>query len=96
MQQFVILPKSDNEYLGEKAEVIKSLRYLNTAPSSDATINVLWGPGIRIDLPNEQDPVPQMLVTFTEEEIAWNVLIKIAKECNWMVQDTNSGRTLSF
>tara|TARA_Y100001970_G_C14006234_1_gene735996 strand:- start:512 stop:805 length:294 start_codon:yes stop_codon:yes gene_type:complete len=95
MQQFVILPRSPQSNLGARDDVIKQLEHHNTASSCKENLNVLWGPGIRIDLPNEQDPIPQMLLTFEEEEIAWNVLMKLAKKCQWLIQDTESGRTLS-
>ena len=95
MQQFVILPRTTKDNLGTRDDVIKQLQKYNTSSSCEETPHVLWGPGIRIDLPNQQDPIPQMLLTFEEEEIAWNVLIKLAKECQWLIQDTESGRTLS-
>ena len=62
----------------------------NTA--SDGTGDeVLYGPGIRIEIPPGQGPVTQMLMTVVEEEIAWLVIMRLAKAFSWKIVDVNSG-----
>ena len=94
-QQFVILAQSSDgdTPLGARAEVIAQLGALNTMPERDGE-DVLWGPGIRIDLPPDQDPVTQMLLSIVEEEIAWLVIMRLARECRWRILDMETGREL--
>ena len=66
---------------------------LNTAPAQ-AGEDVLYGPGIRIELP-PGDPVSQMLMTVVEEEIAWQVIMRLAKDMQWKLRDMATGREWS-
>lgn len=98
-QQFVILsrePSSNNGMapIGSRREIVDSLSHYNTAPESEGE-DILFGPGIRIELPPGQDPVTQMLMSITEEEIAWLVVMRLAKELRWKILDPNTGRELS-
>jgi hypothetical protein len=94
-QQFVILARSGDGTapLGTRAEVIAQLGGLNTMPEREGE-DTLWGPGIRIDLPPDKDPVTQMLLSIVEEEIAWLVIMRLARECKWKVLDMETGREL--
>ena len=62
-QQFVIMAREGDGTapLGTRAEIVDQLAGMNTM-AQEAGEDVLWGPGIRIDLPPEQDPVTQMLL----------------------------------
>lgn len=97
-QQLVILARedgagSDPSALGTREEVVRRLSAFNTAPEADDG-EVLFGPGIRIELP-PQEPVSQMLLTIVEEEIAWQVVMRLAKAMEWRLLDPSSGREFS-
>jgi hypothetical protein len=97
-QQFVIMSREatvDNGMapIGSREQVVSTLSQFNTAPEHDSE-DVLFGPGIRIELPPDQDPVSQMLMSITEEEIAWLVVMRLAKELNWKILDPETGREL--
>jgi len=98
MPQFVIMsqqPPAEGMSLAPIAprrELIRELARYNTAAESADEPDVLFGPGIRIELPPMQDPVMQMLLTLTEEEIGWLVLRRLAHTFGWRVLDPNSGR----
>ena len=97
-QQFVILSPdqavSENlAPIGSRDEIIGQLSLFNTAPECDGE-DVLYGPGIRVELP-PGDPVTQMLLTVTEEEIAWQVVMRLAKSLQWKLLDPATGRELS-
>lgn len=87
---------SDGEMppIGPRSEIIRDLARFNTAPENDDD-DTLYGPGVRLELPPDEDPVRQMLITFTEEEIAWLVLVRLAKEFQWKILDPLTGRELT-
>ena len=98
-QQLVILSREEPSGnglapLGPRSEVVSQLGRFNTAPESDAAPDVLYGPGIRLELA-PGDPVTQILLTVVEEEIAWQVIMRLAKEFQWKLLDPASGRELS-
>jgi hypothetical protein len=98
-QQYVILskqPASANGMaaIGRRSEIIGTLASYNTAPEREGE-DVLYGPGIRIELPPGQDKVSQMLMTVTEEEIAWLVIMRLAHALQWKIVDPNTGRELN-
>ena len=94
-QQFVIQARDGDgtSPLGSRREVVEQLRGMNTMAEQDGQ-DELWGPGIRIDLPPEQDPVTQMLLSIVEEEIAWLVIMRLGRECNWRITDMETGQEL--
>jgi len=94
-QQFVILARSGDGSgpLGSRADVLQQLTGLNTRPEQDGE-DTVWGPGIRIDLSPDQDPVTQMLLSIVEEEIAWLVIMRLARECQWKLLDMETGQEL--
>ena len=75
-------------------EIIEQLSKLNTAPEREGE-DALFGPGVRIDLPPEKDPVEQMLLTIVEEEIAYLVMMRISRICGWKILDPETGRELN-
>lgn len=98
-QTYVILSPEDSRAgglapIGTRDEIVKALEPLNTAPERRGE-DVLWGPGIRIDLPPEKDPVDQMLLTVVEEEIAFLVIMRIGRICQWRMLDPETGRELN-
>ena len=78
--------------LGTRDEIVNSLAKFNTAAEVEGG-DMLWGPGIRIELPPD-DVVQQMLLFIVEEEIAWLPIVKLAKHFDWSVMDIESGREL--
>ena len=99
--QYVILsrqppPSSGNGLasIGSRKQIITELSRYNTAPASKDD-DTLYGPGIRIEMPPGQDPVTQMLMTVVEEEIAWLVIMRLAKAFCWKIVDMQTGRELN-
>ena len=80
--------------IGSRKSIVNDLSRYNTAPDGTGD-EVLYGPGIRIEMPPGQDPVTQMLMTVVEEEIAWLVIMRLAKAFSWKIVDVNSGRELN-
>jgi len=79
--------------IGPRREILDGLARHNTAPECNGE-DVLYGPGIRIELP-PGDPVTQMLLTIVEDEIAWLVIMRLARELRWRLLDPVSGRELT-
>jgi hypothetical protein len=98
-QQFVIMSKRPSTAnglppLGRRADLVRDLSLYNTAPEREGD-DVLYGPGIRMELPPDQDQVGQILMTITEEEIAWLVIMRLIKDFEWKIVDTSTGRELN-
>ena len=81
--------------IGRRADVLEKLARNNTGPDSSQNADVLFGPGIRVELTPGQDPATQMLVTITEEEIGWLVLTRLVNHFGWRLLDPESGRELT-
>ena len=54
--------------LASRSDVVGFFRNFNTAPDR-AGADVLHGPGIRVEMPPMQDPVMQLTLTVTEDEL---------------------------
>jgi hypothetical protein len=80
--------------IAPRSDIVDELRRFNTAPERDGG-DLLYGPGITIEMPPNEDPVRQMLLTMVEEEIAWHVLIRLAREFSWKILDPLTGRELT-
>ena len=99
-KQLVILaanepsPNDQLPPLGRRGEILESLAACNTGPEQPGD-DLLYGPGILIELPPAQDPVSQMLLTLTEEEIGWLVVMRLSKKFQWKIFDPESGRELT-
>jgi hypothetical protein len=96
--QYVIQSQHDDPRgmanIGSRAEILRDLGRFNTMPDVEDG-DVLYGPGIRIELTPGQDPVTQMLLSIVEEEIAWLVIMRLAKTFRWKILDPMTGRELS-
>lgn len=97
--QFVILSREESTAdglapLGVRDRIVRELFDHNTGPERDGD-DVLYGPGIQIELPPGQDLVRQMLVTITEEEIGLLVLERLAQTFKWKVVDPETGQPLN-
>lgn len=98
-RQFVILSRNGSKDgslapLGTRRQVVQGLEHCNTAPESDGG-DILYGPGIEVELPPSQDPITQMLLSITDDDIAWVVVIRLAREFGWKILDPNTGRELN-
>ena len=81
--------------IGVRREILSKLAKCNTAPDTTGDGDVLYGPGFRIELAPNQDPLTQMLVTVNEEEIGWQVLTHLVHHFHWKLLDPTTGRELS-
>lgn len=95
-RQFVILsrePATNGQMppLGSRAAVIAGLAHCNTGPET-AGGDTLYGPGLEFQLPPNEDPVRQMVLTISDDDIAWIMIMRIAREFGWKILDTESGR----
>ena len=81
--------------IASRRELIRDLASRNTSPDGAGGDDVLYGPGVRIELTPGQDPVTQMLVTISEEEIGWMVLGHLMKSFQWKLLDPTTGRELN-
>lgn len=82
--------------LGRLEEVQKLLRQFNcSADGSPVSSNVVYGPGIVLQMPmcDRDDPVNQILVSLVEDSVAWPVLTRICRVLGWKMMDPSSGRT---
>ena len=91
-QQFAITTRdsSPQELLGTRAGIVAALAELNTA-SERPDEDILWGPGIKVEMPPGQDPITQMLLTVIEEEIAGLAIMRIGRICQWRIVDLETG-----
>ena len=97
-KHFVIQTRADTgggerEPLGSREEILEALSHYNTMPECEGDY-MLWGPGIRIELPPNESSVQQMLLHIVEEEIAWLPIVRLARQFNWSVTDIETGREL--
>ncbi len=97
--QYVILARSERPgdglpELGTREEIVRELANSNVAPEVPEG-DVLYGPGIRLEFPPGIDPVNQILLSIMEDEIAWLVILRLAKKFGWRILDTATGREFS-
>ena len=96
-KQFVIQSRTAGQDgnrvpLGSRSEIVESLARFNTLAEVEGG-DMLWGPGIRIELPTD-DVIQQMLLYIVEEEIAWLPIVRLAKQFDWSVTNIETGREL--
>ncbi|MDP7008574.1 MAG: hypothetical protein QGI78_03285 [Phycisphaerales bacterium] len=80
--------------LGTREQILEELSHFNTMPEIEGD-DMLWGPGIRIELPPSDGEVHQMLLHIVEDEIAWQPISKLARHFKWCVTDLETGRKLT-
>ena len=88
------LPDGGLAPLGSRRDLEASLASRNTAAERKGG-DTLFGPGIELELAPGQDPVIQMMLNISDEDIAWPVIMRLARELQWKILDPNSGRELS-
>ncbi len=81
--------------LGSRTEILTKLSALNTHPEATGG-DVLYGPGIELFLSPQQDPILQMMLDVTDEDIAWLVIERIGRTLQWKFVDLATGNELAF
>jgi hypothetical protein len=92
-QQYAILPRATDPAapdLGQRRDLVARLATLNTAPETEGD-DVLWGPGFRLELTPDQNPVTQILLTVIEDEIAGLAIMRLGRLCSWRLVDLETG-----
>jgi hypothetical protein len=83
--------------LGTPAALVGALSAFNTAPDGGPSKALgtqrLHGPGFVVDIPDGQPQITQAMITVTEEDTAWPVLVRICKSLGWKMVDLESGRS---
>ncbi len=98
-RQLVILSRTSYKNgvpdpIGSRVDVVNALAMRNTLADIEGG-DILYGPGVDIQLPPGQDPIQQMLLTITDEDIAWPVILRLAKDLQWKLLDPVSARELT-
>lgn len=82
--------------LGTPREFRDTLAPFNTAPDGGPSkrmgTEVLYGPGIIVEIPAGQPEIRQALVSCIEQDMAWPVLRGICRATGWKLQDMDSGQ----
>jgi hypothetical protein len=83
--------------LGSRKELAAKLACFNTAgdggPPSAGGTELLYGPGMVIEVPTTTDLVAQAIASISDEDIALPVLMKMCKQLQWKLMDIETGRT---
>ena len=101
MKQLVVMshePASTDGSLApiaSRTKMLSDLASRNTGPDMDGG-ETLYGPGIRLEMTPDEDPITQMLLEIVDEDIGWDVATRLAREFGWSLLDPMSGRTLTF
>jgi hypothetical protein len=82
--------------LGTADEVIRAFGKFNTAPDGGPPARsgsqVLYGPGMVVDVPTFGKEVTQAMVSVSDDEIAVPVLLLLCRANGWRMVDLESGR----
>ena len=89
------------EPLGSVREVIDALAPFNCAPDGSGQdgwgdrlgLAMLHGPGFVVEVPTGNDEVTQLMVTVTDEDFAWAVLVRLCRTLSLKMMDPDTGRT---
>ena len=90
--------------LGNCSEVQAILARYNTAADGSTrkdnttSVTMLFGPGMYAELfaDGPRAPVTQIMVTMTDQDFAFPVLTRVAREQKWTLLDPESGQRLRF
>jgi hypothetical protein len=97
MRALVVLANgtSSAPNLGSRKSLEERLSHMNTRPDQLGG-DVLFGPGVELQLPPQQDPVTQMILTVSDEDIGWLVVERMGKTLHWKFVDLNTGDELNL
>jgi hypothetical protein len=99
-KQFVIQSRQraadgDLASLGSRRDIESALACRNTTADHPGG-ETLYGPGIELCVVSpDETAVKQMLLTISDDDIAWDVIMKIARDFQWKIVDPATGRELS-
>lgn len=83
--------------LGTARQIKAILETYNTSPDGGPRkslgTEVLYGPGMMMDIPTSAESITQIMATVSDEEIAWPVLSRICRDQKWKLVDLESGRS---
>lgn len=87
--------------LGSLTDVVRALSAYNISPDGSgpeglgdvAGFGRLYGPGFIAEVPTGLDDVNQVMVSITDEDFAWSVLMRLCRQLRWKMMDPESGRT---
>lgn len=82
--------------LGEARDIRAALARFNTGTDGGEPKNtgseVLYGPGMNVELPTSTPVIQQALVSVYDEDLALPVLMRLCKSLQWKMMDMDSGR----
>ncbi len=55
-------------------------------------VGLLFGPGLVLEVPTMQDDVRQVLVTMTDDDFGFPVLMRLCRALKWTMLDPETGR----
>ncbi len=64
--------------------------------SGDIGVQTLYGPGMIVEMPSASDDVRQLMVTMTDDDFAFPVLLRLCREQRWTMMDPETGQRLRF
>lgn len=84
--------------MGTPGEVRAALSNFNTAPDgaparAGALMEILYGPGMIVEMPVNQESVVQAMVTINDEDSAIPVLLRACRARGWTMVDLDTGRS---
>jgi hypothetical protein len=89
------------EPIGSIKEVVRDLAPFNTAPDGSGPdglgerlgMAMLYGPGFVAEVPTGNDEISQIMVSVTDEDFAWSVLMRMCRGAGLKMMDPETGRT---
>ncbi len=87
--------------LGSLKTVLLEFAPFNTAPDGSGPdgmgdamgVGVLHGPGFRAEVPTMSEVVAQVILTISDEDFAFPVLMKMCRTNKWRMMDPDSGQS---
>lgn len=85
--------------LGSLEEVTAALARYNTAPDGSSareggglTTTLMHGPGMVLEMAEIEGEVRQVMVTMTDDDFCFPVLMRLCRERRWTMLDPETGR----
>lgn len=88
--------------LGSLDHVESVLARFNTAGdgaprrNGEVGLRTLYGPGMIVEVPTGHDEVGQLMITMTDDDFAFPVLMRLCREQRWTLMDPETGQRLRF
>lgn len=81
--------------LGSSRSIKEAFAPFNTGSdggTSNPGLEMLYGPGLTVEMPLNQAEIQQAMVTVSDDDIAWPVLSKACRKLGWTMIDLETGR----